>query len=71
MTKIELLEMLKKCAIEYIKDKNSVSRNQHLTMLSEEPSENIKDAILTDFINYVGMKQCVDYALSVDDLKSE
>lgn len=71
MTKIELLEMLKKCAIEYRKDKNSVSRNQHLTMLSEEPSENIKDAILTDFINYVGMKQCVDYALSVDDLKSE
>lgn len=71
MTKIELLEMLKKCAIEYRKDKNSVSRNQHLTMLSEEPSENIKDAILTDFINYVGMKQCVDYALSVDNLKSE
>lgn len=69
MTKIELLEMLKKCAIKYRKDTNSVNRNKHLTNLSEEPSQEIKDAVLTDFINYIGMFQGVDYALSVEDLK--
>lgn len=69
MTKIELLEMLKNCAIKYRKDTNSVSRNKHLTNLSEEPSQEIKDAVLTDFINYVGMFQGVDYALAVEDIQ--
>lgn len=69
MTRIELLEMLKKCAIKYRQDTNSVSRNKHLTNLSEEPSQEIKDAVLTDFINYIGMCQCIDYALSVEDLQ--
>lgn len=69
MTKIELLEMLKNCAIKYRQDTNSVSRNKHLTNMKEEPSIEIKDAVLSDFINYVGMYQCVDYALSANDLK--
>lgn len=69
MTRIELLEMLKNCAIKYRQDTNSVSRNKHLTNLSEEPSQEIKDAVLTDFINYIGMFQGVDYALSVEDLQ--
>ena len=69
MTKIELLEMLKNCAIKYRKDTNSVSRNKHLTNLSEEPSQEIKDAVLTDFINYVGMFQGVDYALATEDIQ--
>lgn len=69
MTKIELLEMLKNCAIKYRQDTNSVSRNKHLTNLSEEPSQEIKDAVLTDFINYVGMFQGVDYALAVEDIQ--
>lgn len=71
MTIIELLEMLTKYAISYRKDENSVTRNYHLTNLKEEPSQEIKDAILTDFINYVGYQQCVDYALSAEDLKKE
>ena len=69
MTRIELLEMLKNCAIKYRQDTNSVSRNKHLTNLSEEPSQEIKDAVLTDFINYVGMFQGVDYALAVEDIQ--
>lgn len=69
MTKIELLEMLKNCAIKYRQDTNSVSRNKHLTNLSEEPSQEIKDAVLTDFINYVGVFQGVDYALAVEDIQ--
>jgi hypothetical protein len=69
MTKIELLEMLKNCAIKYRKDTNSVSRNQHLTNMKEEPSQEIKDAVLIDFINYVGMFQGIDYALAVEDIQ--
>lgn len=69
MTKIELLEMLKNCAIKYRQDTNSVSRNKHLTNLSEEPPQEIKDAVLTDFINYVGMFQGVDYALAAEDIQ--
>lgn len=68
MTKIELLEMLKNCAIKYRQDTNSVSRNKHLTNLSEEPSQEIKDAVLIDFINYIGMYQGIDYALSTSDI---
>lgn len=71
MTAIELLNMLKKFAISYRKDDNSVSRNKHLTLIGEEPSKKVKDGILTDFINYIGMKQCVDYALSAEDLMDE
>jgi hypothetical protein len=71
MSRIELLEMLRKYATSYRKDENSVTRNYHLTMLKEEPSQEVKDAILTDFINYVGYQQCVDYALSAEDLKKE
>lgn len=69
MTKIELLEMLKNCAIKYRKDTNSVSRNQRLTNMKEEPSQEIKDAVLIDFINYVGMFQGIDYALAVEDIQ--
>lgn len=68
MNKIELLEMLKNCAIKYRKDTNSVSRNQHLTNMKNEPSQETKDAVLIDFINYIGMYQGIDYALSTSDI---
>ena len=68
MTTIELLEMLTKYAISYREDKNSLTRNAHLTNIKEEPSQEVKDGILVDFINYVGYMQCVDYALSVDGI---
>lgn len=71
MTKIELLEMLKKYAMSYRKDKNSVSRNKHLTLIEEEPVKGVKDGILVDFINHVGMRMGIDYALSVEDLMDE
>lgn len=71
MTRGELLEMLTKFAKAYRKDTTSVSRNQHLTFIDKEPDQATKDAILVDFINYVGVRQCLDYALNVDDLKKE
>lgn len=71
MTKIELLEMLTKYAKEFRKDTTSVSRNVHLTNMKEEPSQEAKDAILVSFINFVGYKQCIDYALATEDLNKE
>lgn len=71
MTKIELLEMLKNYAMKYRQDRDSVARNCHLTNMKLEPSQDVKDAILVDFINYIGYQQCIDYALSVDDFNTE
>lgn len=70
MTRIELLKLLTDCAISYRKDKFSISRNKHLTNLDKEPNQEIKDAVLTDFINYVGIGQELDYGLHVNDLKN-
>lgn len=64
--------MLKKNAVEYRESANaSVQRNNHMNNSTgaEVPQEDI-DALLVDFINYVGVKQGVDYALYTSDLKS-
>lgn len=71
MTRGELLEMLTKFAKAYRKDETSVSRNKHLTNMDKEPDQATKDAILVDFINYVGVRQCIDYALNINDLQKE
>lgn len=68
MTKGELLEFLTKEAKEFKKDINNISRNQHLTYLSEQPDQTIIDGTLVAFINFVGVRQGIDYALSVKDL---
>ena len=72
MTKIDLLDMMKKYADEYRESANaSVKRNKHMNCAtgSPIPQEDV-DALLVDFINYVGVKQGVDYALYTNDLKS-
>ena len=71
MTKIEFLEILTKRAKEYRKLTNSIVTNKHLTGLSEQPSASVVDAVLVDFINQIGVRIGIDYALSVDDLDKD
>lgn len=71
MTRIEFLETLTRRAKEYRKLTESISRNRHLTGLSEQPATSVVDGVLVDFINFIGVKYGVDYALSVEDLDKE
>ena len=68
MTRGELLEFLTKEAKEFRNDKTSISRNYHLTDIKEQPEQHLIDGVLVAFINHIGINQCIDYALSVDDL---
>lgn len=72
MTSIQLLDLLTKRAKEYRKGANeAIKRNSHMNSLSgniEIPQEAV-DALLVDFINYIGVNMCVDYALYTKDLE--
>ena len=68
MTRGELLDFLTEQAKEFRKDKTSISRNYHLTDIKEQPEQHLIDGVLVAFINYIGMYQGIDYALSVKDL---
>ncbi len=80
MTKGELLNLLTKEAKKYRKKAfRSIQRNVHMNDLSPEDIEYLKknrkltrktiDALLVDFINYVGVSQCVDFGLYTKYLK--
>lgn len=74
MTKIQLLEMLKDYAVEYsAMVEESIHRNNHMNNIVEGDTvkQHISDAILVDFLNYVGMKQAVDYGMYTSDLVKE
>lgn len=71
MTKIQLLEYLTRIAKEYRLDcADSVSRNCHMNESLGKcgVDQKILDAILVDFINYIGIDQHVDYGLYTRDL---
>lgn len=68
MTRGELLEFLTKEAREFLKDKNNIQRNSHLTGIKTPIPKSTVDGVLVAFINHIGITQCIDYALSVDDL---
>jgi hypothetical protein len=68
MTRGELLDFLTEQAKEFRNDKTSISRNSHLTSIKEQPEQYLIDGVLVAFINHIGISQCIDYALSVDDL---
>lgn len=69
MTVIELLEYLTKNAKELSEQPNFISINKHLTGIDEKnmPSKKQIDGVLVAFINYVGISQGCDYALSCED----
>lgn len=73
MTRGELLEFLTKRAKEFRKDKLQISRNVHLTGIDENilPTSDQIDGILVAFINYVGIHQGINYALSFKDFEKE
>lgn len=73
MTRGELLEFLTKETIEFRENPNFISTNKHLTGINENnmPSKEQIDGVLVAFINYVGISQCIDYALSYKDFEKE
>ena len=70
MTRGELLEFLTKEAKEFRKCESLIYKNEHLTGINENdmPRAFQIDGVLVAFINYVGMYQGIDYALSIKDL---
>ena len=71
MTKIELLEMLTNRARMFRNDRDYYKRNSHMHSVTEAPPQEVVDAILTGFINHIGIVQGVDYALYACDLAEE
>ena len=73
-TKGDLLNYVTKMAIEYApKCKDSVVRNSHMNeidgYLMSEVDQDCIDAILVDFVNYIGMNQGLDWGLYTKDLE--
>ncbi len=74
MNSIDLLMLLAKNASEYRKEaKESIKRNSHMNKIkdTEEINQDIIDAVLVDFINKIGMKQGIDFALYTADLNNK
>lgn len=74
MTKIDFLNALTHYAKNYAPQAaESVIRNSHMNDLdkikSKAPSQAQIDALLVDFINYIGACQCVDYGIYASDLR--
>ena len=74
MKNIDLLNLLKDYATAYrMIAPNSILWNTHMNDC--EIGANIEqkhvDAILVDFINYIGSCNCVDYALYTSDIKKD
>ena len=48
----------------------SISRNHHMNEYSgESVSKETIDAIIVDFVNFIGMQQGIDLAMYTEDLK--
>lgn len=71
MKAIDLLELMKNYAREYRKDaQSSISRNTHMNEIEdgEQLQQRHIDAAIVDFINYIGVRHGIDYALYTNDL---
>ena len=70
-TKGDLLRYLDKCACEYApKAIVSIQRNTHMNDYVDQPiSQEAVDAILVDFVNWVGVHQGLDYGMYTKDLE--
>lgn len=66
MTKGKLLEMLDGYATDYVKiARESIIRNKHMNEFRGEGQidQNLIDALIVDFVNYIGNCQGLDYGL--------
>jgi hypothetical protein len=73
LTSGELLTLLTNFAKDYAKEGvESIKRNNHMNDVpkTETVSQKIVDAVLVDFVNYIGMSNCVDYGLYTKDLNN-
>ena len=70
-TKGDLLRYLDHCACEYHKEAaKSVARNDHMnTLKGVSVPQDIIDAVVVDFVNWVGTHQGLDYAMYTKHLK--
>ena len=68
VTNIELLKILVKRARDFRKDADHYTRNAHMHAIREAPAQDVVDAVLTGFINDVGMWMGVDYGMYARDL---
>lgn len=76
MKALQFLELVTNNAKRYAPGcKESLIRNGHMNRVVKEDVDNLDDemveAILVDFINFIGRNQGVDYALYTRDLKKE
>jgi hypothetical protein len=72
MMTIEVLEQLAEDAKKYRADaQRSLKRNEHMNDLKSDdvPTQTQIDAVLVDFINFIGMCRAVDYAMYTKDLR--
>lgn len=70
-TKGDLLRYLDSCACQYHGEAAaSIARNSHMNTLGGvAPSQEAINAVLVDFVNWVGLHQGLDYGMYVKDLK--
>jgi|TARA_R110002153_G_scaffold197760_1_gene351296 hypothetical protein len=71
MKAIEVLEKTTDYAKKYRSEaQQSLERNRHMNQIEEgeQVQQRIIDAVLVDFINYVGMKHGIDYGIYTKDL---
>ena len=79
MTSLDLLKLVESQARKYKKAgiKDSLIRNNHMNDLQEFSAEKAEmddaliDAVLVDFVNFIGMSQGIDYGLYTSDLQKE
>ena len=73
-TRGEMLDYITKCAKDYrLECKDSIIRNSHMNDLDKSDDisyikQECIDAILVDFVNYIGAEQCLDWGLYTKDL---
>ena len=74
MEAIEVLNLMTHYARVYrVKSQNRLTENNHMSEIEsgEVVQQRHIDAVLVDFINYVGVCYGVDYALYTSDIKTE
>lgn len=74
MTAGEYMSMIEKHIKEYHKNGvlASLKRSSHMSKYKgQKVSQDVIDAILVDVINYLGLKQCLDYGMYTKDLYQE
>jgi hypothetical protein len=72
MTATEMLKITTKLAKEYANQGDeSVIRNRHMNQLGPDESidQRVIEALVVDFINFIGIKHGIDYCLYTSDLR--